>query len=215
MKHKDKVFGEIYKASSHYKGDISGNESFFQKVTQSQLLDKLKEKYKQVKETLKEREKEIDELKATLKLTKINELDKTNKIYLVEIERLVKIIRDMDPKVLEQSAKFDLIATKNSLQASIMKEGGNTNFNIDKKINTLVEQNENLQNEMQEIHNIIKMKTFSSGNSIYKGQPFVYSSFSIQIQSFPGYYKKKTYYDDYSIDENLQKFLGESIEDKE
>ena len=134
MKHKDKVFGEIYKATSHYKGDISGNESFFQKVTQSQLLDKLKEKYKQVKETLKEREKEIDDLKATLKLTKINELENTNRLYLVEIERLVKIIRDMNPKVLEQSAKFDLIATKNSMQASIMKEGGGSSSSFSSKI---------------------------------------------------------------------------------
>jgi len=103
IKNKNKAFDEIYKATSNFKGEITGNESLFQTVTQSHLLDKLKEKYKQVKENLKVREKELEDLRATLKLTKIFELENQNKIYISEIERLTKIIRNTDPVLLEQS----------------------------------------------------------------------------------------------------------------
>jgi len=103
MTNKNRLFDEIYKASAQFKGDISGNESFFQKVTQSHLLDRLKEKYKEVKENLRKKEKEIEDLKATLKMTKINELENQNKIYFAEIERLVNIIRNTDPQELENA----------------------------------------------------------------------------------------------------------------
>ncbi len=103
LKNKTKVFNEIYKATNQYKGDISGNEAFFQKITQTQLLDKLKEKYKQVKENLYEKEREVESLKATMKITKINELEYQLRVYEAEIDRLQKIIRATDPKMLEMS----------------------------------------------------------------------------------------------------------------
>lgn len=99
------------------------------------------------------------------------------------------------------------------MQNSINK-GFDSKNTMDKKISTLVEQNSFIQNEMVEIHKIIlekKSNNFSPNKYIQSSTILAKTGFNFTIinQNTMQNFNKKRTYDD-SIDENFQKFLGES-----
>jgi predicted RNase H-like nuclease (RuvC/YqgF family) len=82
------IFSDSKKNNLNHLLNAEETSKLFFKAKEANLIINMKTQHKELKKELKEKEKEIENLKKTIKMTKIKELNIETKTYLEEISKM-------------------------------------------------------------------------------------------------------------------------------